>query len=212
MAGVVLLLVRGPRRPALWPAVVGGGGAALMLLAALGGADYLNNRNTIPVLAIVLALPALGFAIGRLGAALGVVACLVLGAASIGALIDPAHAREDWRSTAKALRGTQAVIVAPPFEAIPLRWYAPDLNQVPATSATTLAVVVTDPDREPLAPGALATPPAPGFTPAGTTQEDRILIARYRAPAPQPVQGADAWGRSHLGAVRGGAGAVLLGR
>ena len=39
------------------PAVVGGGGAALMLLTALGGADYINNRNTIAVLAIVLGRP-----------------------------------------------------------------------------------------------------------------------------------------------------------
>jgi hypothetical protein len=136
----------------------------------------------------------------------------VLGAATIGALIDPAHAREDWRSAARQLRTTQAVIVSPPFEAIPLEWYAPELRATPATSARELAVVVTDPDRNPLPPGALATPPAPGFRPAGTSRPNRILIARYRAPAPRPVQGADAWARGHLGPTRGGAGAVLLGR
>jgi hypothetical protein len=212
VAGAVLLLARGPRRAALWPAVVGGGGAALMLLAAGAGADYLNNRNTIPVLAIVLAIPALGFAAGRLGAALGALACIVLGASTIGALVDPAHAREDWRGAARALRGTPAVIVSPPFEAIPLEWYAPGLHPVAAATPRELAVVVTDPDRNPLPPGALAGPPSPGFSPHGTTKLNRVLIARYRAGRPQPVQGIDAWARSRLGPTRGGAGAVLLGR
>ena len=111
--------------------MIGGGGAALMLLAAMVGADYLNNRNTIPVLVIVLAIPALGFALGRLGAALGVAACAALLAATIGALTDPAHAREDWRGAARALRATPAVVVAPPFNETPLRWYAPGLRSVP---------------------------------------------------------------------------------
>lgn len=212
VAGVVLLLVRGPRRPALWPAVVGGGGAALMLLAALGGADYLNNRNTIPVLAIVLALPALGFAAGRLGAALGTLACLVLGAASIGALIDPAHAREDWRAAAKALGRSDAVVVSPPFEATPLRWYAPQLGQVPATTSGEIDVLITDPDRNPLPPGALDAPPSPGFRRTGTTTENRILIVRYQAPHAAAVHDIDTWARQHLGPTRGGAGAVLLTR
>jgi mannosyltransferase len=214
VAGVVVLLLRGERRAALWPAVVGGGGAALMLVAAVGGADYLNNRNTIPVLAIVLAIPALGFAAGRLGAWLGAAACVALGAATIGVLVDPAHAREDWRGAARALRGTPAVVVSPPFEATPLRWYAPDLDEAPAPTADRLAVVITDPDRNPLPPGALDTPPVAGFRAAGTTKRNRILIARYRAPSPQPVprqQIAD-WARVHLGPTRGGAGAVLLGR
>ena len=47
LAGAVLAI---RRREALMPALVGGGGAALMLLTALGGADYINNRNTIAVL------------------------------------------------------------------------------------------------------------------------------------------------------------------
>ena len=56
--------------------------------------------------------------------------------------------------------------------------------------------------------------PAPGFTPAGTQERDRLLIARYRAAAPRPVrrEEIDAWVRSRLGPVRGGAGGVLLAR
>ena len=79
-------------------------GAALMLLAAVGGADYLNNRNTSPVLAIVLAVPALGFAAGRAGRGAGGCRLHRAAAATIGALIDPAHAREDWRGAARDLR------------------------------------------------------------------------------------------------------------
>ena len=214
VAGVIVLVVRRGARTALLPAAVGGGGAVLILLAAILGADYLNNRNTIPVLVIVLAIPALGFALGRLGAALGVAACVALLAATIGALIDPAHAREDWRGAARALRSTPAVVVAPPFNETPLRWYAPGLRSVPTATAREFAVVIPDPKRDPLAPGALAAPPAPGFSPAGTETRGRLLIARYRAPGPQPIprEAIDAWARARLGTKRGGAGGVLLAR
>ena len=214
VAGVVVLVVRREVRSALLPAAVGGGGAALMLLLALGGADYLNNRNTIAVLAIVLAIPALGYALGRLGAALGVAACAALLAATIGVLTDPAHAREDWQGAARALRATPAVVVAPPFNATPVRWYAPGLRPVPAANVRELAVVIPDPKRDPLPPGALDQPPAPGFTPAGTQTRGRLLIARYRATAPTPVplEAVDAWVRARLGPARGGAGGVLLAR
>lgn len=212
-AGVALALARRPRS-AIWPAAVGLGGAAAMALVAALGADYLNNRNTIPVLAIVLALPALGYAAGRAGAALGAAACAALLAATIGALTDPAHAREDWRGAATATRGAQAVVVAPPFNATPMRWYARDLHPAEAATVRELAIVVAGPEREALAPGALATAPAGGFTPAGTEKLDRLLVARFRAATPQPVSRleADAWVRAHLGAARGGAGGVLLAR
>ena len=106
LAGVGLVVLRRVRA-AILPAAVGGGGAALMALAALGGADYLNNRNTLPVLAIALAVPALGFAAGRrAGEVLGAAACVAMAVATVGALTDPAHAREDWRATARDLGAT----------------------------------------------------------------------------------------------------------
>jgi 4-amino-4-deoxy-L-arabinose transferase-like glycosyltransferase len=213
LAGVGLVVIHRSRAAAL-PAIVGGGGAVLIGLAAVGGADYLNNRNTVPVLAIALAVPALGFAVGRAGAALGAAACLALAAATIGALIDPAHAREDWRTTARDLRAAPAVIVAPPYADVPLRWYRPALQPSPpqGVEVRELAVVLSDPDRNPLPPGALDAAPVPGFTPAGIQQHDRMLIARYRAPTPQPVQpeAVNAWARSKLDAGRGAGGATLL--
>ena len=166
------------------------------------------------MLTIVLAIPALGYAAGRAGAALGVAACAALLAATIGVLTDPAHAREDWRGAARALRGADAVVVAPPFNATPLRWYAPDLQPAEGATIRDLAVVVADPDREPLARDALATAPSAGFTHVGTEQRDRLLIARFRAAGARPVTRleADSWVRAHLGANRGGAGGVLLTR
>ena len=97
-----------------------------------GGADYLNNRNTLPVLAIALAVPALGFAAGRrAGEALGAAACVAMAVATVGALTDPAHAREDWRATARDLGATSAVVVVPPYADVPLRWYRPGLEPAP---------------------------------------------------------------------------------
>ena len=95
-----------------------------------------------------------------------------------------------------------------------VRWYAPGLRPVPAANVRELAVVIPDPKRDPLAPGALDQPPAPGFTPAGTQTRGRLLIARYRAADPRPsrssgrrVGRAPAWARR--GAAPGG---VLLAR
>ena len=214
LAGVALTVLRRSRE-AILPAAVGGGAAALIGLAALGGADYLNNRNTLPVLAIALAVPALGFAAGRrTGAALGAAACVAMAVASIGALTDPAHAREDWRATARDLAPNTAVVVVPAYADVPLRWYRPALEPVPAAGVevTELAVVLSDPDRIPLPPGALDAAPVPGFTPAGTQRHDRMLIARYRATEPQLVRpdAVSEWARTRLDTARGAGGAALL--
>jgi mannosyltransferase len=214
LAGVALVVLH-RARAALLPAAVGGGAAALIGLAALGGADYLNNRNTLPALAIALAVPALGFAAGRrAGVALGAAAAVAMATATIAALIDPAHAREDWRATARDLGAAPAVIVAPPYADVPLRWYRPALVPAPpqGVEVTELAVVLSDPERNPLPPGALETAPVPGFAPAGTRRHERMLIARYRAPEPRPVRpdAVSAWARTRLDAARGAGGAALL--
>jgi mannosyltransferase len=177
LAGAILAI---RRREALMPAIVGGGGAALMLLAALGGADYINNRNTLPVLAIALAVPALGYAARRLGVVLGAATCAVLLAATVGAQIDPAHAREDWRGAARRITAP-AVLVTPAYQAIPLRWYAPTLHPVPRATTRELDVVATG--------GSRAQAP-PGFQPGRTIAVGRIRITRYTAPAPRPVPNA----------------------
>ena len=214
LAGVVLVVLRRSRE-AILPAAVGGGAAALIGLAALGGADYLNNRNTLPALAIALAVPALGFGFGRrAGVGLGVAATAAMVVATVGALTDPAHAREDWRSTARDLGATAAVVVAPAYADVCLRWYRPALEPAPpnGVAVTELAVVLSDPGRNPLPPGALDSAPVPGFTPAGTRRHDRMLIARYRAAEPRLVRpdAVSEWARTRLDAGRGAGGASLL--
>jgi len=215
LAGVAFAVHRRARE-AVPPAVVGGGAVLLIGLAALVGADYLNSRNTIPALVIALAVPAVGFAVaGRAGAGVGTAACAALAAATIGALTDPAHARVDWRSAARQLGHADAVVVGPEVDAIPLRWYRDSLQPAGAVSrATELAVVLSDPEGKPLPPGALDTPPAPGFALAGTRTHGRVLIARYRAATPRPVNAANvnAWAAAHLDPGRRRGGAALLGQ
>jgi len=72
--------------------------------------------------------------------------------------------------------------------------------------------VLTDALRDPLPRGSLGVPPAPGFAPAGFEIRQRMLVARYLAPAPQPVRPADVdrWARAQLDPARGAGGAALL--
>lgn len=106
--------------------------------------------------------------------------CVVLLVATIGALIDPAHAREDWRSAARKI-SAPAVLVTPAYQSIPLRWYAPQLHPVPSATTRELDVVAT---------GGLRPQTPTGFLPGKTIETGRIRITRYTAPAPQPVPNA----------------------
>ena len=106
--------------------------------------------------------------------------CVVLLVATIGALSDPAHAREDWRSAARKI-SAPAVLVTPAYQSIPLRWYAPQLHPVPSATTRELDVVAT---------GGLRPPTPTGFLPGKTLETGRIRITRYAAPAPQPVPNA----------------------
>ena len=132
------------------------------------------------VLPIVLAVPAIGYAAGRAGVWAGAATCVVLLAATIGALIDHAHAREDWRSAARKI-SAPAVVVTPAYQSIPLRWYAPQLHPVPSATARELDVVTT---------GGLRPQTPTGFLPGKSIEAGQIRITRYTAPAPQPVPNA----------------------
>ncbi len=207
------------RRAAALAALVGGGGLAALMAAALAGSDYVNNRNTVPFLVALLAVPAVALGAGRAGLVIAGLLCAGMLLAIVTAALDPEHERHDWRTTAKALgaapAGGRVLVVAPGYNDVPLRWYRPEVAPLPAAGvrASELDVVLTDPLRQPLPDGALAATPAPGFTPAGTQRIQRMLIARYRSPRPRPVRPADvnAWARAHLDAARGAGGATALG-
>jgi mannosyltransferase len=200
--------------PLVLPTLVGGGAVVLMIAVAAGGADYLNNRNTLPALAIAVAVPALGFAAGRAAAILGAAACAALLVATLGALTDPAHEREDWRGLSRALDRDAAVVVAPAYDETPLRWYRPALTPAPpeGVSVARIAVVLTDPERHPVPPDVLREPPAPGFAPGEVRRRQRMLIAYFNAPALRPVKpgDVDTWAHAVLDPARGRGEAALL--
>ena len=207
---VALRATREERRAAGLVAAIGGGALALVLLTALIGADYLNSRNTLPLLVALLAVPAVGLgarAAGRLGEGLTVAVCAAMLAAVVSAGLDDDHARHDWRGVARELGaaapGGRMVVVAPSANELPMTWYRPRLARVGPAGArvSEIAVVLTDTERDPLPPQALATAPDPRFEPAGVKLQQRMLIARYRAAAPMPV-GPDTvsrWTVEHLG-------------
>jgi hypothetical protein len=198
-------------RAAILPAVVAGGALALILLAAVAGADYVNNRNTIAVLAIALAVPALGFARARW---LGVAACVVLLAATIGAQVDEDHHRENWRDVAGALELEQdAIVVVPAYNEIALRWYAPDYHPVRTARANDLAIVFSDLERNPLPSDALGAA-ARTYTNIVPVRDGRLTATRWRKPIPSRLTKADldAWARTYLDPARGAGGVALLSR
>ena len=161
------------------PAVVGGGGAALMLLTALGGADYINNRNTIAVLAIVLAVPAIGFAAGRGG----------VWWAERAPCSWPRHDRRADRSRARA-RGL-AERRAQGRRARGARHARLPVD--PAALVRARAAPGADGDHPRARRGhdrRGATPDAHGLPAGKTIETGRIRITRYTAPAPQPVPNA----------------------
>jgi hypothetical protein len=220
LAGIgVLLAARGAggpeaRRAAVLPAAVAGGAVALMLLTALLGADYLNNRNTLPVLAIALAVPALGYARAKW---LGVAACAVLLAATIGAQLDEDHHRENWRDVAGALAvDRDVIVVVPAYNEIALRWYAPDFRPVREARGNDVAIVFSDLERNPLPSSDAASAAVRTYTNELPVRAGRLTATRWRGRAfgPTPLKQAelDAWAREYLDPARGEGGVALLSR
>ena len=213
LAGVALV-VRRRERAAILPAAVGGGAAALIGLAALGGADYLNNRNTLPRSRSRSPSPRSGSPPG--------------GARAPRSAPPPASRCSSPRSARSPIPRTRARTGAPPRATSaprpPWSWRRPtptcrcagtgrpSARRRPRAWGERAGRRPQRPRAQPAAAGALDAPPAPGFTPAGTRQHDRMLIARYRAATPQVVRpdAVGAWARTRLDAGRGAGGAALL--
>ena len=203
-------------RAALLPAAVGGGGAALMLLAALAGADYLNNRNTLPVLVIAARDPGARVRRGprrRRARRRRRAPCWL--AATIGALIDPAHAREDWRGDSARTPRQRGASWSPRATRSRCSWYAPGLRAAPAASVRELAVVDHRPEARPAAAGRARRPARPRLHPRRDADArpppDRPL-PRRRAPAGHAARRSTRGSRTRLDPIRGAGGAMLLAR
>jgi mannosyltransferase len=205
------------RAGALVPAVLAAAMLGLPLLFSLGGADYLIARNVIAALVPVLVLAGIGFAVGRAGgwglagaAALATVFALAV----IAVDVEPRYQRDDWRAAARelaAVPGAQAVVL-PSHGVTPLSYYLPAAQPLPAagtpvSEVDVVGMAVRQPGQAPQPPLPPAQPvtPAPGFVLAGVSQADTFTLLRFRAPAEQPVQGAQL-----TAAALSGPAAVLL--
>jgi hypothetical protein len=217
-AGVALLLARGDERQRRGALLAGGAGAAAVLTPlalAVVGVDHFLTRNTLVALPVLLVALGVAFAARRApraGLALGGgLAALWIGVV-IGVALEPRFQREDWRGAAAALGGPaeRAVVVTPVSGVVPLEYYRPALEPMPAGGATVREIVVLGlPDDGSDTPPDAATiaSPGPAFIEVGRTQTDGFTLVRFRAPSPQPVAPASAAG---LDAAPGQAG-VLTG-
>ena len=175
LAGVGVVLWR-RERAAVLPAAVAGGAVALMLLAAVLGADYLNNRNTLAVLAIALAVPALGFARAQVARRRDLRRAARRDDRRAGRRGPPP--RELARRRAGALEDQDAIVVVPAYNEIALRWYAPAFRPVRTARANDVAVVSSDLARNPLPTRSRGRPDLTNVPRARAGSPRRAIAAR----------------------------------
>jgi len=197
-AGAALLLARGDEGQRRGALLAGGAGAAAVLVPlvlALMGVDHFLTRNTLVALPVLLVALGVAFAARRApraGPALAGGLAVLWIAIVIGVALEPRFQREDWRGAAAALGAPadRAVVVTPISGVVPLEYYRPALEPVPAGGTAVREVVVVglpdaDSDRPPDA--ATIAPPTPAFTEVGRTQTAGFTLVRFRARSPQPV-------------------------
>jgi 4-amino-4-deoxy-L-arabinose transferase-like glycosyltransferase len=198
LAGAALLLARGDERQRRGALLAGGAGAVAVLVPlalAVVGVDHFLARNTLVALPVLLVALGVAFAAARApraGLALGGGLAALWIAIVIGVAVDPRYQREDWRGAAAALGAPadRAVVVTPLSGVVPLEYYRPALERMPAAGTTVREVVLLGlPDVESDTPPDAATiaSPGPAFIEVGRTQTDSFTLVRFRAPSPQPV-------------------------
>ena len=202
-------------------AAVGLAAIVAPVLLVVPGVDYLNTRNVLtalPVLLVALA-GALALPAARLpGAPLAAGACAVLAAVTLLVTGSDGYGRDDWRGLDAALapqRAPRALVVSPGSGWIALGLYEKGLRPLaPGGAAVTEVDLVavarrrSGGGREPAPVPAAAPALPPGFRPAGVRRGDAFTVARYTAPRPAVVRPADLV----AGALWPGDAAVLLDR
>jgi len=197
-AGALLLLARGDERQRRGALLAGGAGAVAVLIPlalAVVGVDHFLTRNALAALPVLLV--ALGVALAarrapRAGLALSGALAALWVAIVIGVALEPRFQREDWRGAAAALGAPadRAVVVTPVSGVVPLTYYRPALERMPAGGAAVREVVVLRlPDVDSDTPPDAATIASPGaaFIEVGRTQTDGFTLVRFRSATPQPV-------------------------
>jgi 4-amino-4-deoxy-L-arabinose transferase-like glycosyltransferase len=183
------LLVLGSRRERRGGAiglVVGLGVLTLAGLAALGGKDYVVERNLLPSLVPLVAVVALGLGAGRAhlaGALVAAALCAFWLAFDVYVTQTPNLQRPDYRGVASALGPARVprAIVSWRLAGDPLRWYLDDgaLRWYGGGEAVREVDLV---GKRIVAASAANLPPE--FRPAGVVRMDRLTIARYVSSRP----------------------------
>jgi mannosyltransferase len=188
----ILLVLRADR--AEWRAArlgVAIGGAAVLLPIALSfvGADYVLDKNMIPVLVPLGMALAVGLGVRRarlVGALAAVALCAVWLSLVLQVIREPSHRRPDWRQAADVtgLPSARRAIVAPFNGDFPLEAYRGEWRRMEGRTAAVGEVVVIGWTH----PTTLSPPLPPGFQPV----ERRTLrlggLARFRSDRPRPIE------------------------
>ena len=216
LAGFGLLEVLRRRRSrlgrrAMIPLIAGALCVLLPVCLALAGVDFVNTRNVLPALPLILVAVAIGFtALAGRPATIGLAGVLALVFIVVVTLVDanPRYQRDNWRGALAALgdtRQARVIVVEGGLGEIVLEAYRPDLRPLRRAAVTELDVVAL-PLRT--AGGGLARSPrltAPLAVPGGfrlthVTRTATYTVARYRAPDPIAVTAASL-AAIHLGAT-----------
>jgi mannosyltransferase len=207
LAATALALTRaepGPRRAAL---LLGGTGAAAIVLAlalAVLGQDYINTRNLIVALPLLLVPVAVGLAVpaysaARVALAAGLTA--IMCAAWLSVDVTTKFQRDDWRAAAESV-GPQnvrrAIVVTPGQGFLPFRYYLPAARAIsPEAQDRVSEIVVVGGARRHRAGGDLEAPrptgvnPYPAFQLVQQSRHTMYTTLRFRASSPQPVRASD---------------------
>jgi mannosyltransferase len=204
LTGVVLLIARGTpeqRRGAQTLAVISGGALVLGLLLALGGWDYVLDRNLIWLVLPVLAVAAAGLGLRSakvIGTAIAILICCLSAVVAISGS-DEAKNGEDWAAAAEAIGPpdeARLIVTGDGYGFRGLRVYTD--AQPPAGGEPPLVeeVVVVDSrgaDRNP-------TPPDPRLDLIEEVENEHFSLVRFRSK--EPVRLAPQWIANRLQADR----------
>jgi 4-amino-4-deoxy-L-arabinose transferase-like glycosyltransferase len=196
LAGLgVALICRRDERASTWGAPLAVGLTCILapVLLALTGVDFLNTRNLLPALPLLLVAVAIWFAVPRRGVLLAAALALVFVAVTVLVDANPRYRRDDWRGASRALGAptrARVVVISPGSGFLPLELYQRGLRPLSApVSISELDVVALPPRRTGQGISPAPSPlrdlaPPPGFHLARSFYAPTYTVLRFRAQAP----------------------------
>lgn len=198
------------RRGTVLTLVVGLCAVLIPCLLALVGIDFLDTRNVLPALPILVPVIAVGFMAHRgwkWGAALAAALAGVLLLVFVLVESDPRYQRPDWRGASQALghaSGPRAIVATPGSAQMPLQYYLPGIRVLQPSLRVRELDVIGLPSKgigggagvPPKPLGVLPVPP--GFTLVATRYTPTFSVLRFRSVHPLAVSPNEV-ARSHIG-------------